>query len=266
MIKTSDTTTKILGALRKASKSISNPVAASTNPAFRSKYADLNSVLSMVRQPLLDADIVVMSSSSVLDGLHYVETRLAHAGSGEWIAVTIALQAEKQTPHGSGSCLTYGRRYGLSAMLAIGSDDADDGNTSSGLRAAAAVGPIARARTAPWTAPSPEPGAPAPPTSPGKKRREKKVAKPSPAKPPETELPPIDEAEEFFAAVARPNEVTIIFDVFQGRYDTATTVSDLKEIAANVKGKIDLFDEPALLRLRRSHSEAAMRINRNGGS
>ena len=49
--------------------------------------------------------------------------------SGEWIETDpLGLKAEKQTAQGTGSAVTYGRRYSLSAALGISSEDDDDGN------------------------------------------------------------------------------------------------------------------------------------------
>jgi hypothetical protein len=49
--------------------------------------------------------------------------------SGEWIMQEgIVLKMDKQTAQGAGSAITYGRRYMLSAMLGIASEDDDDGN------------------------------------------------------------------------------------------------------------------------------------------
>ncbi len=41
------------------------------------------------------------------------------------------MTSDKLTPQGIGSCITYGRRYGLSAMVGIAPED-DDGNLASG--------------------------------------------------------------------------------------------------------------------------------------
>src|SRR5690606_332377 len=56
-------------------------------------------------------------------------TMLIHE-SGEWIEFDpLVLKAEKMTPQGAGSAITYGRRYALSAVLGISSEDDDDGNS-----------------------------------------------------------------------------------------------------------------------------------------
>jgi hypothetical protein len=56
-----------------------------------------------------------------------VESRVIHA-SGEWIAGVVQVPVMQQTSHGFGSALSYGRRYSLSALLSLASDEDDDGN------------------------------------------------------------------------------------------------------------------------------------------
>src|SRR5262245_18766912 len=68
-----------------------------------------------------------------------VETMLVHS-SGEWLsgAVVIPLLGRRLKGGGfseadaqaAGSAITYGRRYGLAALLALVSDDDDDANTA----------------------------------------------------------------------------------------------------------------------------------------
>jgi hypothetical protein len=56
-----------------------------------------------------------------------VESRIIHA-SGEWISTTATIPVTKPDAHGLGSALTYGRRYSVSALLAISADEDDDAN------------------------------------------------------------------------------------------------------------------------------------------
>jgi hypothetical protein len=56
-----------------------------------------------------------------------VESRIIHT-SGEWIATTVTIPVTKPDAHGLGSALTYGRRYSVSALLAISADEDDDAN------------------------------------------------------------------------------------------------------------------------------------------
>ena len=55
----------------------------------------------------------------------YVETVLTHA-SGEFISEKLHIVPTKDDPQGLGSCITYARKYGLSAIAGIAPDDSDD--------------------------------------------------------------------------------------------------------------------------------------------
>jgi hypothetical protein len=55
---------------------------------------------------------------------------LAHT-SGQWIKDTMALTPKDQGPQAMGSCITYGRRYGLAAIVGVYQTD-DDGEAAQG--------------------------------------------------------------------------------------------------------------------------------------
>ena len=128
----SETIGAIAPALVKAQAEIRPIVKDSTNPAFRSKYTSLDAIMEVVR-PVLAKNglIVVQSVLDTIDGEHstsiMVESRVIHS-SGEWIAGVVQVPVMQQTSHGFGSALSYGRRYSLSALLSLASDEDDDGN------------------------------------------------------------------------------------------------------------------------------------------
>jgi hypothetical protein len=128
MMNTSDSITAIAPALVKAQALIEDAVKDSSNPAFRSKYADLSAVLAVIRKPMADNDLCVLQSPNRADGGVEVETRILHK-SGEWISQSCFIPINKWDAHGTGSGITYGRRYGLMAIFCIGTED-DDGNTA----------------------------------------------------------------------------------------------------------------------------------------
>jgi hypothetical protein len=57
-------------------------------------------------------------------------TKLTHADSGQWQSSLLVMPLPKADPQGYGSALTYGRRYGLAAMVGIVTEDDDDGNAA----------------------------------------------------------------------------------------------------------------------------------------
>ena len=53
-------------------------------------------------------------------------TKLTHAESGQWESSLAVVQLPKADPQGMGSAMTYARRYALTAMLGMVTED-DDG-------------------------------------------------------------------------------------------------------------------------------------------
>jgi hypothetical protein len=128
----SESIAKLAKALSNVQANIKPAVKDAANPFFKSKYADLNSVWDSCRELLTKNGLSVIQGNSVgLDGTVIVETVLAHE-SGEWIQSELALPLAKNDPQGVGSAVTYGRRYGLAAIVGIVADVDDDGNHASG--------------------------------------------------------------------------------------------------------------------------------------
>lgn len=98
-----------------------------TNPFFKSKYADLSSILDVIRKPLSENGLSFVQFPVAKNGL---ETMLMHT-SGEWITATYEMTPTKNDPQGLGSAITYQRRYALGAILGLNIDKDDDGNTAS---------------------------------------------------------------------------------------------------------------------------------------
>lgn len=128
---TSQSISKIAPAFLKAQKEMSNAVKGANNPFFKSKYADLNAVREAVIPALNAQGISVLQPTCVIDGKNYVETILIHE-SGEFMSGFTEIISDKPNDaqkHGSG--LSYGRRYGLSAITGIGAEDDDANHASS---------------------------------------------------------------------------------------------------------------------------------------
>lgn len=116
-------------ALSKFQNEVKNPKNTADNPFYDSKYAPLQDVLNEVRPLLSKHGLSVIQSPSGDRQSVSITTLLLHE-SGEWIEFEpLVLKAEKITPQGAGSAITYGRRYALSAVLGISSEDDDDGNS-----------------------------------------------------------------------------------------------------------------------------------------
>ncbi len=117
--------TKIIAALLKAQKEMGNAVKNGTNPHFKSKFADLNSVRDAVIPLLNENGILVLQPMVNLEGNEYVKTVLLH-DSGETIESYTKIVCKAQNdPQALGSAITYARRYGLQSLVCIGAEDDD---------------------------------------------------------------------------------------------------------------------------------------------
>lgn len=101
-----------------------------TNPAYKSKYADLSACLDAVEEPLLNHGIAVIQQTFPDESGVTVETVFLHA-SGESIrGGRLHFPSAKHDPQGYASALTYCRRNSLMAACGIAPED-DDGNAAS---------------------------------------------------------------------------------------------------------------------------------------
>jgi hypothetical protein len=101
-----------------------------TNPAFRSKYADLGACLDAVEEALLINGIALIQETSLDETGVTVETVFLHESGESMRCGKLHVPASKQDPQGYGSALTYARRYSLITSCGIAPED-DDGNAAS---------------------------------------------------------------------------------------------------------------------------------------
>lgn len=127
---------KIAPALVKAQKEFGPALKDKTNPAFRSKYADLGACIEAVIDALNNNGIMLMQPCHEVDSGVTVETLFIHESGETYSAGKLHVPAAKQDPQGYGSALTYARRYSLMAACGIAPED-DDGNYASKPRAGA---------------------------------------------------------------------------------------------------------------------------------
>lgn len=113
-----------------AQKQFGPALKTSTNPHFKSRYADLSACVEAVIDALNNNGIALMQKSHHDEAGVAIETVFIHV-SGETISNGVfRVQPSKQDPQGYGSALTYARRYSLMAACGIAPED-DDGNAAS---------------------------------------------------------------------------------------------------------------------------------------
>jgi hypothetical protein len=127
---TSEQINELAAALAKAQGEITPAEFDASNPHFRSKYASLASITAAVKAPLAKNGLAVVQGASAGEGSVTVTTRIIHA-SGQFIGSELTLPVgERATPQAVGSAITYGRRYGMAALVGVVAEEDDDGNNA----------------------------------------------------------------------------------------------------------------------------------------
>jgi len=126
----SEQISELAAALAKAQGAMEGVIKASTNPFFKSRYADLAAVVNAVRAPFSANGLSFVQLPRVSGGEGVIiETVLLHA-SGQWISSEIEVPVAKGDAQGVGSAITYAKRYGLQAMAGLAAEDEDDDGNS----------------------------------------------------------------------------------------------------------------------------------------
>jgi len=115
----------IASALVKAQLEMIAPKKGSVNPFFKNKYADLNDVLAAVVPALNNNGIVLLQPLVNIDGKNFVKTVLMHESGETFESLAEIFCKNTNDAQAYGSGVTYARRYSLSSIVGIGSEDDD---------------------------------------------------------------------------------------------------------------------------------------------
>ena len=132
----------IASALVKAQREFGPALKSSTNPHFRSKYADLSACIEAVIGSLNNQGIYLMQLTEEHEGGVKVSTVFIHESGEQLSGGSLFMPATKQDAQGFGSALSYARRYSLMAACGIAPED-DDGNQATKTAPQQAVPPKA---------------------------------------------------------------------------------------------------------------------------
>ena len=121
---------KVCAAFVKAQSQFGAALKTSTNPHFKSRYADLAAVVEAVIDALNKNGIAMMQQTFLADSGVTVETVFIHESGEELRSGQLHVPTSKMDAQGYGSALTYARRYSLLAATGIAPED-DDGNSAS---------------------------------------------------------------------------------------------------------------------------------------
>lgn len=124
--------TELAKALVQARPHIRKAIKSRFNPHFKTAYADLADVDEALQAAFSGFGLTYMQmpKTSMRDGAMWVDvtTMIIHE-SGQTIGSTLSLPVVKHDPQSIGSTITYARRFGLSSMAGVSTDD-DDGEST----------------------------------------------------------------------------------------------------------------------------------------
>lgn len=118
---------KIAAAFVKAQQEFGPALKTSTNPHFKSRYADLAACIEAVIDALNANGIAMFQKTGGHQGGVTVETIFLHTSGETFSSGILTIPSQKADAQGYGSALTYARRYSLMAACGIAPED-DDGN------------------------------------------------------------------------------------------------------------------------------------------
>jgi hypothetical protein len=125
-MKSSELINELAKALCNAQGQMGGAVKDSSNPFFKSKYADITSVIKAIKQPFSDNGLSYTQFPISNEHGVGVSTRLMHV-SGQYLEMEYTLPTVKKDPQSSGSAITYARRYALQSIagIPVADDDAE---------------------------------------------------------------------------------------------------------------------------------------------
>ena len=134
----SESITDLAKALLNVQRTVQPMAKDAENPFTKSWYASLKSVMDACRDALIENGIWLCQypvPAEQPNSLGLV-TKLTHAESGQWQSSLAVVPLPKTDPQGMGSAMTYARRYALTAMLGMVTEDDDGEGAKNGRKSA----------------------------------------------------------------------------------------------------------------------------------
>lgn len=125
----SETGSKLVAALVKAQAEMGKAKKDTNNPFFKSKYADLSSVVDAISPALIANGLAYLQRFHEAENGVAIETIILHESGEQLSNGVLRVPATKQDAQGYGSAITYARRYSLQSAFGICPED-DDGNAA----------------------------------------------------------------------------------------------------------------------------------------
>ena len=155
-IRTSPQTEQLDEAFARAQGKFEAAAKSAANPAYRSRYADISSIIEATLEHLNAEGVGVRQhpaleykgSTEALEAYITVTTRLAYKGQWEESDLSIpAVQRERFDAQSCGSAITYACRYALQGIFCVRRED-DDANSASGVGSKEAAQSVAQEKIA----------------------------------------------------------------------------------------------------------------------
>lgn len=128
----SESIKEICIAFNKMQSVLEQPLKDKNNPFFNSKYVPLENVVDSIVKASKDNGLSFSQFAETDENGNICVSTLVMHNSGEWIQYPkLRMKPEKNTPQSLGSAITYAKRYALSAIFGITSDEDSDGNSES---------------------------------------------------------------------------------------------------------------------------------------
>lgn len=123
----------LFAALAKAQAMMDKAAKDSTNPHYKSKYADLASCTDAIRPAFAANGLAYIQVSHDCDKAACIETIIIHESGEQFSCGKVSVPVAKLDAHGFGAAMTYARRFSLSSGVGLATED-DDGNSAVGMR------------------------------------------------------------------------------------------------------------------------------------
>ncbi len=130
---------ELCAALVKAQAEMTGAKKDSANPFFKSKYADLSSVMEAIRPALSAHGLGFVQVAHDAQDAAIVETVIVHQSGETMSCGKVSVPVSKADAQGYGSAITYARRYSLQTAFGVPSVD-DDGNAAAAAKPEAPYG------------------------------------------------------------------------------------------------------------------------------
>lgn len=123
-MKKSEEINELALALNKAQSEMGGAVTDANNPFFKSKYADLGSIIKVIKPPFANNGLSYSQFPITEESRIGVETVIMHS-SGQFISNEFTMNVPKADPQSAGGVISYCRRYALQAVCGVPAVDSD---------------------------------------------------------------------------------------------------------------------------------------------